>query len=135
MRNFNHSVNVLVKAYLNNWLIHRKCTACAVGNLISEGNPEEYDFYQGRWYSWFRSLGLNSMDPDFRDYDHPDVIKTGYSPSELISIERAFERCDRGCNEDDYMFNGLMAVVDVLAEIHGVDLTQKETAKALFVKL
>lgn len=27
-----------------------------------------------------------------------------------------------------------MAVVDVLADIHGIDLSQKEHAKALFVK-
>jgi hypothetical protein len=32
------------------------------------------------------------------------------------------------------MFNGLMAVVDVLADIHSVDLEKKEAAKALFVK-
>lgn len=37
MRDFNHSVNVLVKAYLNNTLAHSTCYACAVGNLVADG--------------------------------------------------------------------------------------------------
>jgi hypothetical protein len=32
------------------------------------------------------------------------------------------------------MLNGLMKVVDVLADIHGVDLSVKESAKLQFVK-
>lgn len=59
---------------------------------------------------------------------------TGYSVVELARIESAFESAPYGDNDDSWMFNGLMAVVDVLAEIHGIDLTTKESAKLLFVK-
>lgn len=62
------------------------------------------------------------------------IDQTGYSEVELAKIEFAFESADEGSTEDENMFNGLMAVVDVLAEIHGVDLTSKEQAKKLFVK-
>ncbi len=36
---------------------------------------------------------------------------------------------------NDWMFNGLMAVVDVLADIHGINLEAKEEAKKLFIKV
>lgn len=34
----------------------------------------------------------------------------------------------------EQQFAGLMAVVDVLADIHGIDLASAEVAKSLFVK-
>lgn len=37
MRDFNHTVNVLVKAYFNGFLIKMSCKACAVGNLVADG--------------------------------------------------------------------------------------------------
>ena len=57
---------------------------------------------------------------------------TGYTIYQLNAIERAFEGVDELAT--DRMFLGLMAVVDVLAEIHGIDLKQREEAKLLFVK-
>lgn len=59
---------------------------------------------------------------------------TGYSIIELARIESAFERAPSGSNKSEWMFNGLMAVVDVLADIHGISLEAKEEAKLLFVK-
>jgi len=59
---------------------------------------------------------------------------------DLAKIEFAFESAPHTCDESDetnaeWMFNGLMAVVDVLAEIHNVNLEVKESAKAMFVKV
>jgi hypothetical protein len=62
------------------------------------------------------------------------IDSTGYTVYELARIEEAFEDVDSNCTNDEWMFNGLMAVIEVLAEIHGIDLKQKEEAKALFVK-
>lgn len=76
---------------------------------------------------WFRVDEINSLVSYWAD-------ETGYSIVQLASIERAFESVEYGENNDTWMFNGLMAVVDVLAEIHNIDLTAKESAKKLFVK-
>lgn len=74
------------------------------------------------------------------------IDASGYHWKELAKIEAAFESAhnpDHNVDEYgdyknaldvDWMFNGLMAVVDVLAEIHNIDLTAKESAKKLFVK-
>ena len=55
---------------------------------------------------------------------HPSSIhqlqSTGYSIDDLMKIEWAFETADKGNNKDDYMFNGLLAVYDVLCDIHEV---------------
>lgn len=120
---FNQTVNVLVQAYLNDTLSQGECAKCAVANIISEGNVR-YDFYL-HGESWFKALGLNTAHPSCWNPEHPDVLKTKYNASDLIKIERAFER-------GDDVFGGLMAVVDVLADIHSVDLEQKESAKLLF---
>jgi hypothetical protein len=128
---FNKTVDILVKAYLNDTLDAADCKRCAVGNIISQNNPE-YDFYQ-YGESWFRALGLNESYRDLVDFDHPDIIKTGYTPEQLIRIESAFMNRDHSCR-DIGIFNDLMAAVEVLAEIHQVDLSVKEAAKQLFVK-
>lgn len=108
---------------MNDTLDHCDCTACAVGNLIRASMGT-------RCISWFTTLSL---------YRHEGIAEpgqgarqmasTGYSIEQLDGIERAFECSSQ---EGDWMFNGLMAVVDVLAEIHGIDLTTKESAIGQF---
>lgn len=147
MIDFNHTINVLIKAYFNGTLRHGKCAYCAVGTIVhASGAPpspngviHKYDCSCWKW--------LFYTDPDTRtqifDYTKNrihkqialDTIKpTGYQVDELARIEFAFETAPEGDNADEYMFNGLMAVVDVLAEIHGIDLTAREETKKLFVK-
>lgn len=137
MRDFNHSVSVLVQAYLNDTLEHGDCTACVVGNLIkASGYKLEKDYRDTETY-WLRYIEYKHRGW-FGQYDFrialEQIASTGYTSAELDVIERAFEKAPIGNSEDDWMFNGLMAVVDVLAEIHGIDLKQKEEAKALFVR-
>jgi hypothetical protein len=62
-----------------------------------------------------------------------EIDSTGYSVKDLAKIEFAFETAQKGNTEDDWMFNGLMAVIDVLAEIHNIDLITVKEAKELFV--
>lgn len=62
------------------------------------------------------------------------IDSTGYTLEELARVEFAFESA-RGHNDDDRMLNGLMAVVEVLADIHQIDLTAKENAIGQFQKV
>lgn len=140
---FENTVDILVKAYLNDTLQHGNCTACAVGNIIAascgfkfEKRIEKTNILKWVGHSveeakeWYYGYGtLKVLETDL-------TLKTGYSHIELGLIERAFESSlDIGIKPDERMFNGLMAVVEVLSEIHGIDLTQKEEAKKMFVKV
>jgi hypothetical protein len=62
---------------------------------------------------------------------------TGYTPTQTALIERAFEidweLTDIGDGDSDG-FKGLMAVVDVLQEIHECTDEERDTAKQMFVK-
>lgn len=153
---FENSVNVLVQAYLSDTLLHGNCYACAVGNLVAAGMG--YSFVRTKGLNYFADdcykLTWNVTGGDYDDsfhagwYSHVrgwvssrdktqgmlEVQSVGYTINELNRIETAFERATRGNSDDEWMFNGLMAVVDVLAEIHGINLEQKEEAKLLFVK-
>jgi hypothetical protein len=129
---FEKTVDILVKAYLNDTLVATDCKRCAVGNIISQGNPK-YDFYR-HGESWFRALGLNGAFRHYTWFNHPDIINTGYTAEDLIRIESAFLDRDGLLPYDADDFDRLMNVVEVLAEIHGVSLEQKNEAKLQFVK-
>jgi len=149
---FENSINVLVKAYLNDTLVQGNCYACAVGNLVKEAMGYSYvpciDFpdrkialkeNEGRYCSidvvgegWYAALYNQSS---FKFQTESKAI--GYNAKEIRKIEYAFEL--RGDdydekNTDESIFRGLMAVVDVLAEIHGIDLTIREETKKMFIK-
>lgn len=150
MRDFNHTVNVLVQAFLSDTLEQCNCYACAVGNLVAAANgyklvskeftygglvkvrvaPEHMrgDFSAelrgGHWYKII-SIYHKSRNLEINRSGQREIDSTGYSEEELTDIEQAFE-------QSSGEFEGLMAVVDVLADIHGVDLTVREESKALF---
>lgn len=138
MRDFNHTVNVLVKAYLNDTLVKGNYCQCAVGNLIQEAhkitllNPSKDEIDEDDksvlngavWYS-----AIQCKATEFKEAAYAQIKPIGYTFEEVFEIERAFEK---GAQT---IFESLMAVVDVLAEIHNIDLTAKEEAKKLFVKV
>lgn len=133
---FEKTVDVLVKAYLNGTLEHGNCCACAVGNIIADSCGYTYRLQQKRCCSW---EWLESIPKWYSKYNNsvvpcPQVEATGYTVVELAKIERAFEGLNIARGQD-YMFDGLMRVVDVLAHIHKINLTVKEQAKQLFVKV
>lgn len=150
---FHKTVDILVKAYLNGTLEHDNCYACAIGNMVAANMGLRFigDKTIRRGIHWEGFPNYGSLGPDkmwtnvcytndegeqfFRPHKYKGIPKkqidsTGYSIEEVAMIEHAFETA----TGKDRMFAGLMAVVDVLAEIHGIDLTEKESAKALFVK-
>ncbi len=153
---YNKTVDILVQAYLNDTLIHGNCFACAVGNMVASNmgfqfvvdnstnhNPHRLGWGEGYFYSsnnikptWFDMCGPYGG----LEYESPKALEqiksTGYSFEELIRIERAFEVSDRGNSKDEYMFNGLMAVIEVLDQIHeNTDTVITETTKRKFNKV
>jgi hypothetical protein len=137
---YNKTVDILVQAYLNDTLQHENCYACAVGNIIAanlnlniiqDGDIKMWEGYgsakkQVNWFNGLRGYSYSSKEEFERE-----VESTGYSVLELDRIERAFEGAS--CY-GDRMFNGLMAVIDVLDKIHEnqdtlVTAAQKERFK------
>lgn len=141
---FENTVDILVKAYLNGTLTHGDCEACAVGNIVGGHREWKLLFYtdpsNGK-RSINSNCGLTGLELRKKRYEALKLVSaSGYTVKQLSAIEYAFETAPRKCKHqdgknDEWMFNGLMAVVDVLAEIHNIDLTAKEEAKKLFVKV
>ena len=156
MRDFHHSVNVLVKAYLNDTLESRNCYACACGNLIAEAQGikfkkqrwhnlnvkwdiEDEDYYPGSngACNGIGGWGAIILDNEPNELGAKQIESTGYTIEELKRIENAFEKPNRSTltkATDETVFKGLMNVVDILADIHGIDLETKEETKKLFKK-
>lgn len=142
---FENTVDILVKAYINGTLEHANCCACVVGNII-RANGVDLTPNMGGGEKYLETSWLRYLDAEIRrerfftlDYDKGIALKqisvTGYTANNLSKIEKAFESANIwGLSEDEAMFKGLMSVVDVLAEIHGVSLEQSKEAKLMFVK-
>lgn len=149
---FDNTVNILVNAYLNGTLLKDHCCACAVGNICAAAigshvinihksskfrkpSRAKWSIGSPRWPDVFMmGYGTQHLNPSkYEGEAKAEIDATGYSWQQLAAIEKAFEGAQKGDSEEA-AFSGLMAVVDVLASIHGVDLAQAETAKSLFVK-
>lgn len=128
---YHKTVDILVKAYFDDTLKHGNCVACAVGNIINHYRPftsEEKTNLQYRisgWSSVFCTLGAGHPDQEqvilprnYKGDSKEQIDSTGYTWQELAKIEFYFETAPQGKSEDEWMFNGLMAVIDVLDEIH-----------------
>jgi len=129
---------ILFNAYFNGTLQHANCAACAVGNIIAnnmgikiipdtsfglswEGyNPDEIS-------AWARLLTFDK----WSNTAVKMIESTGYTQNELTRIEYAFEGVRyknwyKPNNIEDNMFNGLVAVLDVLKGIHELDSVEPE---------
>lgn len=156
---YQKTVDILVQAYFNDTLTHFICTSCAVGNLIapalgySFGNMELMPSGHGaelKAYCWIRGNEIvEPMEPAWWRVIHHGIFcvenyhgeakrqidATGYTPRELILIEQAFENVPVNADADKWMFNGLMAVVEALDQIHeNTDAAVTQTSKQRFVK-
>jgi hypothetical protein len=135
---YQRTVDILVQAYFNDTLRHGSCAACAVGNIIANSNNiaiVERGFGTLSWVgrcsdNWYLDLCCGP-NPE-AGFDTKRLIeKTGYSVAQIIAIEEAFESTHY--DEVDAMFNGLMAVIDVLDQIHeNTDSTVTEVSKKKF---
>jgi hypothetical protein len=140
------------------------CTACAVGNLVAANlgykyvktkthttgqcelrhtwehkenkAPGSIFRFTSRWSDVFGTpygvqyFHLNNYSGEAKR----EIDSTGYSVSDLAKIEFAFESAPKGCNQEEWMFNGLMAVVEVLGQIHEADQETIQASKDLFVR-
>ncbi len=141
---FDGTVAVLVKAYLEGVLAKGTCYACAVGNICAAALgikvTGEWEWSDGRpaWNDVFATVGITMPQgfwPEkYRGIHKAQIDATGYSVEELMRIEFAFERAMPGQYTEEAEYAGLLAVVDELADIHGVDLATTESAKQLFVR-
>ena len=141
---FDRTVQILVGAYLNNTLMHRNCHACAVGNLIAAnlGIPYSKDLkWIGRQVAWkevfvtFRYQIAQLKRPwAYTGEAKVQIDSTGYTWQELAKMEYAFERAPMGHSRDEHMFNGLMAVVEVLAQIHELEENVKTEVRQSFAR-
>ena len=99
---FEKTVDILVKAYLNDTLTHWNCFACAVGNLIAAGKGFTYNEF-GEWNEKLEThwqavivatrlvdMNMYKLSEGARD----EIDSTGYSAFELARIEGAFESAD-----------------------------------------
>ena len=112
---FNRTVDILAKAYFAGTLIHGSTCACAVGNLVAAN---------GTWsYGGFWARVLLCPIPPLECEGQKQLDATGYTVSDLIRIEHAFEgvKMQAPCVPDEDGYLGLMAVLDVLFEIHEVE--------------
>ena len=141
---FDKTVRILVHAYLNNSLVAGNCYACAVGNIIAGNLQIPYDHnlkWKGRQVAWpqvFVTLSCQIAQIKrpwaYAGLAKEEIDATGYTWQELARIEYAFERAPSAKTKEARMFNGLMAVVDVLSQIHEMDEPTKQATKELFVK-
>lgn len=155
---FDNTVQILVKAFLEGTLRKGSCAACAVGNICAAALGVGVDMPDlpltrhgwldsedgPMWHHLFMSTSPTFQTRSFEqdDFDTDEVAvrmgieqigETGYTIAQLADVERAFESAHIKYNEEAE-FAGLMAVVDVLADIHGIDLATAEVAKGLFVR-
>lgn len=133
---YKRTVDILVNAYFNDTLKHGHCHACAVGNIVAANcgivniasNSEWIEkaiapaslgwaevFLTERLLS--KQLRMPKMYRRIKAAKY-QIDSTGYTWQELAKIEYAFETAPNGGSNDEWMFNGLMAVIDVLDEIH-----------------
>jgi hypothetical protein len=130
---FQNTVAILVKAYLEGTLQKGNCAMCAVGNLVAAAL--DLDMNMGNGPCWLTKQGDYIL-PTWFSVDNETQRKAiGYTRHQVSRIEDAFEGWyEFEKDEDESEFGGLMRVVEVLADIHQIDLSTKEAAKALFVK-
>lgn len=150
---YNKSVSILVDAYMNDTLEKKDCWKCAIGNLIAGNNHftivNGTQFMGSMWINkkgeevvpmWDEIHCIGIMDVPEKDWKNSkeafkQILSTGYTPHETCKIEKAFEESELGETDDEIMFNGLMAVIDVLDEIHeNKDEVVTAESKKKFIK-
>lgn len=137
---YHKTVDILVEAYFQNSLEHNNCAACAVGNIIAANMGYEYHHNGNQLYwfgksvseahAWYEILFSSKLNTE----GLKQIASTGYSMKEIIAIEEAFENQYSSSDDaDKRMFNGLMAVIDVLDVIHEVDNETTISSKNKFI--
>jgi hypothetical protein len=142
---YKKTVDILYQAYFNDTLQHGNCYACAVGNIVAANCGDSFKTslnamqFQNLYWShepesiydcsiqaddqamWYDAIGGGVViRSSFNATAIKQIAATGYTPKELSKVEVAFERAARGNNNEEHMFNGLVAVLDQLSIIHEI---------------
>lgn len=137
---YRRTVDILFDAYFNDTLRHTDCWACAVGNLVfanmgytlascGSWRDKQGEICSPEWYDAVTCDGKPIV-RNLNGLTKIQIASTGYTLRETCRIERSFERCDNGKSPEDWMFNGLVAVLEVLKEIH--EVTEDEESPQRF---
>lgn len=135
---YKKTVDILFDAYFNDELRHGECSACAVGNICKGNGVPVYNHLMYNAYNnaaWRNVFSTSDswgqiVDEHFYVGEAKRVIDaTGYTWQELAKIEYAFESAPKGNSEEDWMFNGLVAVLEVLKQIHQVEDNEPEVTR------
>jgi len=128
---FDNSIKVLVKAYLEGTLTHTLACSCAVGNLISDSMHCE----ASNWFDIVFKINHKQDPLLLRNYSLgiKEINSTDYSIEEIILIEKAFESVVAVYDDLDG-YKGLCAVFDVLIDIHKGSDKQLKLAKEELIK-
>jgi hypothetical protein len=135
---FKNAIDALVHAFFNDTLAAGRCQACAVGNICAWS----YGYKKKSVEDIFRiepGLDSASWGPAVwwgSEGETMEVaLNTGYTTKELAKIEQAFEwntqikfemyEWHSKSEITNDQFKGLMAVLDVLCEIEGVEDPQE----------
>ncbi len=153
---FTRALDALVKAFFNDHLSRGHCAACAVGNIVAYCNgvdmknftqksdssvfPHANWVYLGFTFEGTQLPGMNPGGPmglpvPSKEFDiiiaKRFIFATGYSDSEILKMEFAFETNTKIYGSDYHIhtpkeimedqYNGLMAVVDVLCELDDIE--------------
>jgi hypothetical protein len=129
---YRKTVDILFQAYFNDTLKHDDCSACAVGNMVAANMgittqqlTPRIHLRQG-WNRVFTTFTSTRQFINPKGYvpgseAKTQIDSTGYCWQDLAKIEFAFETAPKGESDEDWMFNGLVAVLDVLKDIHQVE--------------
>jgi len=157
---FHKTVGILVNAYFNDVLISGDCHACAVGNIVAANCGYSIQEAPNRYYEWIDKKGnlvhvhwvnvfytsvvrffgirlgiIREFDSDnIGIREEKEILSTGYNVVELAKIESAFECGQKGFTASTRMFNGIIATVDALIDIHNGSNLDRAEAKQLFKK-
>ncbi len=131
---FDRAIKALVKGFFNETLIASNCCACAVGNIVAGGFGGEVIPYRGG-FAMLLNGKISRVNGEWFVPTDEVVLRqcidaSGYTLKELRRIERVFIEAtakfysDFKSNEANY--HGLMAVVDVLLEIEGMNKQDRQ---------
>lgn len=136
---YKKTVDILFDAYFNDTLEHGDQCCCAFGNIVAANcgikmTKDNRKFNNtDAWYNVILCSGSGMLNEWFKSSTEAlkQISQTGYTPQQCALIEAAFENAEPGNsnNEDEYIFNGLCAVLEVLKEIHQVEDNQPEVTR------
>lgn len=129
---YHKTVDILYDAYFNDTLEHGDYCSCAFGNIVAancgikltrDGIRNMVDYGNSEWFFCLTTSGSGKVFENLKWNKEgiSQITETGYTLFDCAMIEQAFEMADIGEDDDDWVFNGLVAVLNVLKQIHEVE--------------